>query len=364
MLGCNKKGWGASNGGSNFKNYMLRSFGGEPSGGQLERMGKSPQYRNGTFVNLEETRLMAEGTSYLGMFVKYFGKGVGREPLSDLPTVKTNLRSLPEDKTVIVWFGHSSYLISTGGKKILVDPVFSQRPSPVQYAGSKSYPGTMVYSTQDLPDLDVIVITHDHYDHLDHDTITSLKDKAKIFCTPLGVGAHLVHWGVDAGRIKEFDWWENETVLPGIDLTATPARHFSGRSFRRNKTLWASFVLQTGGHRIFIGGDSGYDNAFKTIGAQFGPFDIAMLECGQYDAQWPAIHMMPEETVQASLDLQAKVLLPVHWARFTLALHPWKDPVRRAVTHAAALHATITTPMIGEPVILGETLPATKWWEL
>jgi L-ascorbate metabolism protein UlaG (beta-lactamase superfamily) len=262
-----------------------------------------------------------------------------------------------------VWFGHSSFLISIGGKKILADPIFSERPSPVQYAGSKSYAGTLIYDTEDFPELDVVVISHDHYDHLDYNTIIRLKEKTKLFCVPLGVGEHLLHWGVEASRIREFDWWEGETVLPGIDLTATPARHFSGRGFRGNKTLWASFVLKTGGYTIFIGGDSGYDASFKEIGKQFGPFDMAMLECGQYDVQWPDIHMMPEETVQASVDLGAKAFLPIHWAKFTLALHPWKEPIQRAVKHAEKLSVQVTTPKIGEPFVLGEPYPAIRWWE-
>lgn len=340
-----------------------RSFGKLPSDSRLERIKTSTHYKDGSFHNIKETKLLAEGASYFGMFAKYFGKVSGREPSEILPSVKTDLKTLPADKPTIVWFGHSSFLISIRGKKILADPIFSERPSPVQYAGSKSYPGTMVYNADDFPELDVIVISHDHYDHLDYNTITKLKEKTKLFCVPLGVGEHLAYWGVDTTRIKEFDWWEGGTVLPGIDLTSTPARHFSGRGFRSNKTLWSSFVLKTGGYTIFIGGDSGYDESFKEIGDQFGPFDIAMLECGQYDPQWPDIHMTPEETVQASIDLKAKAFLPIHWAKFTLALHPWKEPIQRAVKHAGKLNVSITTPKIGEPFTVGGTYPVERWWE-
>jgi L-ascorbate metabolism protein UlaG (beta-lactamase superfamily) len=340
-----------------------RSFGRLPTDTRLERIKNSQQYKDGSFHNIRETRVLAEGASYFSMFSKYFAKGVDREPDKILPAVKTDLKILPVDKPVIVWFGHSSFLISINGKKILADPIFSERPSPVQYAGSKSYPGTMIYNTEDFPALDVVIITHDHYDHLDYNTILKLKEKTKLFCVPLGVGEHLSHWGVEANQIREFDWWEGETVLPDIDLTATPARHFSGRGLQRNKTLWASFVLKTGGYKIFIGGDSGYDDAFKEIGHQFGPFDMAMLECGQYDKQWPDIHMMPEETVQASVDLGAKAFLPIHWAKFTLALHPWKEPVQRAVRHAEKLNVKVTTPKIGEPFVLGAAYPVQRWWE-
>lgn len=340
-----------------------RSFGKLPSGDRLERLKSSRQYKNDIFQNQEETTLLAKGASYFGMVAKFFGKGINREPGFPLPTIKTNLKTLPADKPQVIWFGHSSFLISIGGKKILADPVFSERPSPVQYVGSKSYPGTMIYTTEDFPELDIVVISHDHYDHLDYNTIIQLKDKTKLFCVPLGVGEHLLHWGIPAKQIKEYDWWEGEMVLPGIDLTCTPARHFSGRGLRNNKTLWASFVLKTGGYSIFIGGDSGYDGAFKEIGEQFGPFDLAMLECGQYDIQWPDIHMMPEQTVQASLDLKAKVFLPIHWGKFTLALHPWKDPIERVMKRSEVLNAKITTPKIGEPVVLGEPMPKDHWWE-
>lgn len=340
-----------------------KSFGKLPSGDVLDRIKKSVQYNSDSFENIEETKMLADDASYFGMARQFlFGKNVDRAPVKSLPSVRTDLQSLSE-KPNLVWFGHSSFLISVDGKKILSDPVFSERPSPVQYAGSKAFPGTMVYNTNDFPDLDVIVISHDHYDHLDYNTIKALAPRTKMFAVPLGVGQHLLYWGVPKEKIREFDWWEAAQVFPGIDLTCTPARHFSGRGFSRNKTLWASFVLKTGGLTIFIGGDSGYDQSFKKIGEAFGPFDIAMLECGQYDAQWPWIHMKPEQTVQASLDLKAKVLLPVHWGKFTLALHPWRDPIRRATKEAVRLNVRVTTPLIGEPIFFGETMPSTKWWE-
>jgi L-ascorbate metabolism protein UlaG (beta-lactamase superfamily) len=207
------------------------------------------------------------------------------------------------------------------------------------------------------------VISHDHYDHLDHNSILKLKEKTKLFCVGLGVGEHLEHWGVKPEQIREFDWWEGEEVLPGIKLISTPARHFSGRGFTRNKTLWTSFVLQTGGYKLFIGGDSGFDNTFKDIGEKYGPFDLAMLECGQYDVQWPFIHMDPEETVKAALGLKANVFMPVHWGKFTLANHPWKDPITKAVKYSQSYGAAITTPKIGEPVYLNEKMPFEEWWK-
>lgn len=343
--------------------FMLQpSFGRLPSGDRQKRIENSPNFKNGTFQNLEETKLLADNASYLTMVTKFFSTDSLREPVTPLPAIKTDLRAVDGEKPTMIWFGHSTYFISIGGKKILVDPVFSQRASPVQYAGSKSYPGTMIYTPEDFPPLDLVIISHDHYDHLDYNTILKLKEKTKLFCVPLGIGEHLARWDVDASNIREFDWWQGDEVLPDIHLTATPARHFSGRGFSRNKTLWASFVLKLHGYSIFIGGDSGYDGTFKLIGEKFGPFDLAMLECGQYDLQWPNIHMLPEETVQASFDLQAKSFLPVHWAKFTLALHPWKEPIERAVRQAQAMNVSITTPLIGQPFALNEDLPSVAWW--
>jgi L-ascorbate metabolism protein UlaG (beta-lactamase superfamily) len=340
-----------------------KSFGKLPSGSRLERIKKSPNYREGSFQNLVPTEMLAEGVSYPRMMIDFFSKGTNREPSVTLPSIKTNLKNLAGEPSII-WFGHSSYLITVNGLKILVDPVFSERASPVQYLGSKNYPIQTPYTIDDFPDLDLVIISHDHYDHLDYNTILKLDSKTKLFCTGLGVGSHLAHWGIADSRIREFDWWEGDTVLPGVELIATPARHFSGRGFTRFQTLWASYVLKTGGYTIFIGGDSGYDDSFKKIGEKYGPFNLVMLECGQYDKQWPYIHMMPEETVQAGLDLKSGMLMPVHWGKFTLALHPWDEPIRRAAKAAKDLKAPMTTPIIGERLRLDSLTMGSKWWQL
>jgi L-ascorbate metabolism protein UlaG (beta-lactamase superfamily) len=339
-----------------------KSFGKLPSGKRLERIKKSPNYKDGSFQNLVATEMVAPDVSYLGMMIQFFGKGVNREPAKTLPSILTNLKSLTDEPT-ITWFGHSSYLVAVNGLRVLVDPVFSQRASPVQYAGGKAYPVTNPYSIEDFPDVDIVVISHDHYDHLDYNTILKLKAKTKFFCTGLGIGSHLEYWGVPESQIREFDWWEGDTILPGLKLTCTPARHFSGRGFTRFQTLWSSFVLEAGGLKIFIGGDSGYDGSFKKIGDTFGPFDLVMLECGQYDKQWPYIHMMPEQTVQASIDLKSAALLPVHWGKFTLALHPWDEPVRRAAKSADELQVKMATPLIGEVMRIDSVKVGNRWWE-
>lgn len=342
---------------------MLKSFGKRPSGSRLERIKKSAHYREGSFQNLSHTPMLAEGASYPKMILDFFSKGINREPAFPLPSIKANLHALKSTPPTIVWFGHSSYLLRINEKNILVDPVFSTSPSPIPLLGKKAFPVTNPYSISDLPKIDLVIITHDHYDHLDYDTINKLKSIIPQFYTALGVGEHLESWGVDRNRILEFDWWEKQSFMQDMEIIATPARHFSGRLFKRNQALWNSFILKTETHSIFIGGDSGYDKAFKMIGDQYGPFDLALLECGQYNEKWPFIHMMPEEVVQASMDLQAHVFMPVHWGKFTLALHEWNDPIMRVVNAADRMNVKIATPMIGEPMSLNGIVPSNRWWE-
>jgi L-ascorbate metabolism protein UlaG (beta-lactamase superfamily) len=348
-------------------------FGKNPTGERLARVEKSPQYRDGSFQNASETPMMSDDTSYWDIAVKYFGgTDVQTNPPAPLPSVKTDVKQLvanaDPNQPTLVWFGHSTYLLVLDGKTILVDPVASERPSPVQFAGSARFAGTDIFHIADLPPLDLVLLTHDHYDHLDYESILQLKSKTKHFHTSLGVGEHLEHWGVLPDAITEYDWWESGKLFDGtsgaITITAAPARHFSGRSIVRNKTLWSSFVIKSAKHTLYIGGDSGYDTHFKTIGEKFGPFDLAILECGQYNTAWKLIHMMPEETVQAAQDLRANVLLPVHWGKFQLALHSWDESIRRVTARATERGVSITTPMLGEPITIGgNTLPAAHWWE-
>jgi L-ascorbate metabolism protein UlaG (beta-lactamase superfamily) len=295
------------------------------------------------------------------MLYDFFNKSKNNRPAAPIPSVKSDLKTFSSEKPGIFWFGHSSYLIKTNGKNLLIDPVFSGHASPFSFM-VKAFEGANNYAASDFPDIDILILSHDHYDHLDYETIIAIKDKVKHFYVPLGVGAHLENWGVAENKITELDWWEAAT-FENLKLTATPARHFSGRGLKRGKSLWASYVLETPSHKIYIGGDSGYDAHFKAIGEKFGPFDLAILETGQYNKNWPYIHMMPEQTVQAAQDLQAKVLLPVHLGKFALALHDWDEPLQRVVKAAAEKQVKVTTPMIGEPVILDEKYPAGHWWE-
>ena len=338
-----------------------KQFGADPKGERLTRILNSPNYKDGTFQNFTSTPMLAEGVSYWTVMKDYLRKAEGREPQENIPTVTTNLKQLPDSIPSIVWFGHSSYLIKINGKHILVDPVFSGAASPVSFFG-KNYKGSNRYDVDAFPDIDVVLITHDHYDHLDYQTIQKLIPKTKQFCTSLGVGAHLEYWGVPASKITELDWWERAKLDSDIVFTAAPAWHFSGRKFTRGKTLWSSFIFESNGYKLFLGGDSGYEKHFKEIGSKFGPFDIVILECGQYNTAWRNIHMMPEETAQAAVDLGAKVLMPVHNSKFTLALHAWNEPLNRVTTRAKELNVLTTTPMIGEPVLLRSNYPAQQWY--
>lgn len=343
---------------------QLPVFGANPSGGRLARILKSPNYRDGTFAYPIETPVQAPNTSYWKMTRDFLFKKIpNAEPPAPLPSVKTDLNTLTGDAPVVVWFGHSSYFVRIGGKNLLIDPVFSDRASPVQFAGTGSYPSTRVYSVADLPPLDAVILTHDHYDHLDYETILALIPKTASFHVALGVGAHLERWGVSTEKITEYDWWESGKIADSLHLVATPARHFSGRGLTRGKTLWVGYVLRSPTHVLYLGGDSGYGPHFREIGERFGPFDLAILENGQYDLQWPLIHLMPEEVPQAAVELRAKALLPVHWGRFTLALHAWTDPIERVTKKAAELGMPVATPKIGEPVVLGQPMPRSRWWE-
>lgn len=341
----------------------IKAFGRLPAKERLDRIQQSPNYRNGSFQNIHPTPVMAEESSMWKTLRSYLNKPANTKPPVPLPFVQTDLWQLTNQAPVLVWFGHSSYLLRVNGLHILVDPVFSNHAAPFSFM-VKAYAGADSYTVQQMPDIDLLVQTHDHYDHLDAETIIALRPKIKKVITTLGTGAHFEYWGYDKACITELDWWQSTMPVPGIELTAAPGRHFSGRGLTRGKTLWASFILSTATHCIFIGGDSGYDTHFAEIGKRYGPFDLAILECGQYNAHWKYIHMMPEETVLAAIDLQAKMLLPVHWGKFTLALHPWNEPIERVVKKAAELHMPITTPLIGEPVVLGGAYPSKHWWIL
>jgi L-ascorbate metabolism protein UlaG (beta-lactamase superfamily) len=344
--------------------FMNRKIWGKrPAGSRRQRILASPNAVKGIFQNELPTSLNPNKVPMFKMVREAASRPKSVRPSRVMPTVKTDLAQLrTSDTPTVVWFGHSSYLITAGGFTVLVDPVFSGNISPIGAFG-RAFAGADAYTVADLPPIDLLVITHDHYDHLDYKTIRELAGHVSRIVTPLGVGAHLEYWGLDTGRIAELDWWESTVVTPEVKLTATPARHFSGRTLKRGQTLWASFVLEIAGTKIFIGGDSGYGPHFKTIGERFGPFNLALLECGQYNTSWPQIHMMPEETAQAAQDLGTTVLLPVHWAKFVLANHPWNEPVRRLHAAVQASGLPLALPQIGQPYKIGSGALKSEWWD-
>lgn len=343
--------------------FFLRSpaFGRIPRGERLAKIEKSPNYRQGTFQNLNPTLQLAKEATFSKM-LRDFISAKNKKPKTKIPSIKTNLFHLSPEENVLVWFGHSSYFIQIDGKKIVVDPVFSENASPLFFM-VRAFKGANVYSVEDIPDIDYLLITHDHWDHLDFKTVRGLKSKIGTVITGLGTGEHFHRWGFDSNKIIEKDWFQSQDLDGGFKVTITPARHFSGRGLKSKQSLWASFVLQTPNLQIFIGGDGGYDSHFSEIGKRFGAFDLAILENGQYNTSWKYIHMMPEQLIQAAKDLGAKRVMPVHNSKFALANHSWDEPMKK-VTELNNNHLFIITPIIGEKVYLNNNKQEfSKWWE-
>lgn len=343
--------------------YMkLPKFGKIPVGQRLERIQKSPHFKDGIFLNLNHTPQMTNEKGFWQMMKEYFS-ATNKIPSAPIPSIKTDLLNLSPDEDVLIWFGHSSYFLQIDGKRILVDPVFSGNASPFSFS-VKAFEGTDRYSPKDIPEIDYLVITHDHWDHLDYKTIVELKPKIKAVITGLGTGAHLEYWGFDSKLITEMDWFEKTEFDDNFIFHTTPARHFSGRGFTHKKSLWVSFVLQTPTLKIFIGGDGGYDTHFAEIGKTFGEIDLAILENGQYNQSWKYIHMMPDQVLQAAKDINAKRVLPVHSIKFALANHAWNTPLKTITELNKIANISLVTPIIGEQVSLKDTTKVfSNWWE-
>jgi len=272
---------------------------------------------------------------------------------------RTELLDAPD--STLFRLGHSTILLKLNGEFWLTDPVFSKRASPVQWAGPARFHAPPI-SIEELPPVKGVILSHNHYDHLDYDAVLALAGKTEYFIAPLGVGDTLVKWGVPAEKVRQLSWWQS-TAAGSVRLTATPAQHFSGRGlFDGDKTLWASWVIESGTQRIFFSGDTGYFKGFKEIGDKFGPFDMTLMETGAYDPKWPDIHMQPHETMQAHIDLRGKVMLPIHNGTFDLAMHSWQDPFERITQLAAERQQALATPAIGEPLSIAEPAAATPWW--
>lgn len=347
--------------------YMRQAkFGQAPTDQHLEEISKSDNFKDDMFQNLQLTPDLTEGHSYFSILYKQlFVKHPRTAPKEPIPSTKTDLFNLAEDENVLVWFGHSSYFIQLDGKKILVDPVFSGNASPIP-GTVKSFAGTEQYSVEDIPEIDYLLISHDHYDHLDYKTILGLKDKVKTVVCGLGVGSHFEKWGFSAKQITEQDWYSEIKVDSVFSIHTMPARHFSGRGFTRKNTLWASYVIESPSQTIYVGGDSGYGDFFKEIGSKFESIDLAILDNGQYNDAWKEIHMHPDQVLRAAQDLKAKRLFPVHSSKYVLAMHPWDEPLKEVtrLNQESTNPISLFTPIIGEKVnLMDSTRVFEKWWE-
>lgn len=344
-------------------------FGARPHDARLERINKSPQYDGGKFVNSVPVNLSFGFTEYRRMLSKWFSDQGNRVPHSPIPIVQLTANSFttePAPGVVITWLGHSTVLIEIDGYRILTDPMWSRRCSPSSLIGPSRFHPVPVKLAH-LPPLDAVLITHDHYDHLDKTAIGRLAETGVPIFVPLGVGAHLEKWGIDTTQFTEYDWWESDSLdNGGLRLVATPARHFSGRGWlgQANSTLWVSWVIMTENHRVFFSGDTGEFPGLRKIGEKFGPFDLTCMKIAAYDPMWPGIHLNPEQAVAAHQALDGNLLMPIHWGTFNLAFHDWFEPPERLLEAAERANIQVIIPRPGQTISLAEPPPIEFWWRL
>lgn len=357
-------------------NIFLKSkeFGNLPKGERLEKIKLSKNYniKKGEFEYIVPTVVLVgknqtEGANSLAgkgkrLYEFITGKNEAENTIPEkrLPSVKTDLKNLNINENLVVWLGHSSIYAQLNGKRILVDPVLEKAfPLPITMI---PFEGTDVFSSTDIPEIDILILTHDHWDHLNYLTIMKIKDRVKNIVVPLGVGEHLEYWGVDMKKVYETDW--GDTIeIEGMKIHTLPARHFSGRGLIRNKTLWASFLVESFDYKLFFNGDSGYGPHFKEIGNKFGKIDFVAMEAGQYNEEWKNIHILPEEIPLALNDLNNKNFLPIHNSKFKLSKHNWYDPLDRLDDLTKNTDINMQTPMIGEIIFLDKENNFSKWWK-
>lgn len=345
---------------------LWTALGTEPSGPRLERMRASPQYdsQRERFVNvLGHAR--PEGGSVVSAYLENDAVTRPDEPLPADGRLATRLRVPPEGGLRVSWIGHSTMLIEIDGKRILTDPMFSDRASPVTWAGPLRF-GPPALEIDELPEIDAVLISHDHYDHLDVASIRALDERGVRFFVPLGVGAHLEYWNVDPARITEMDWWEEARLgeeTGEVTIACVPSRHFSGRGlFDRYSTLWSSWALVGPGNRVYFSGDTSLTPDFLEIGRRYGPFDIAMVESAAYNRMWPDSHLGPEQAVDAFQMVRGRLLIPIHWGTFDLGLHAWTEPMERLSRAAAARDVHLVIPVPGESVLPWSPRTTDPWW--
>ena len=322
----------------------------------------SPQSANGFFRNTVPKPANSPEPGAKTMWDFFFNKPKDTEPHAPIPVRKLTRAELDAAPDRSLYrLGHSTILMKLRGKWWLTDPVFSQRASPVQWFGPKRFHAPPI-ALDELPPIRGVILSHDHYDHLDKAAIRALDGKVDLFLAPLGVGDRLVDWGVPRAKVRQFDWWQGIGV-DGVRFTFTPAQHFSGRGLRDgNRTLWGSWVIDDGDKRVFFSGDSGYFAGFAEIGRRFGPFDLTLMETGAYNVQWPYVHMQPEQTVQAHVDLRGGWLLPIHNGTFDLSMHPWHEPFERVLALGDARGIGIATPVMGERIDIAAPHAGERWW--
>ena len=341
----------------------LRAFGGAPAEGRLARVRSSAQWKDGRFRNRVPTETVAPSRILETLRLQVGGEEV-RYPTRPIPVVRRSRAEFdrpPATGLRVTWLGHATALVEIDGARILTDPVWSERVSPSEWIGPRRFfPPPL--PLEELPPIDAVVVSHDHYDHLDMRTIEALAARGARFLVPLGVGAHLEEWGVPPSQTDELDWDESRLV-GGVTATFAPARHFSGRSLTgRDATLWGSWVLAGPEHRVYFSGDSGYFDGFRQIGAAYGPFDATLMSVASYGPTWPHVHMTPEELVQAHVEIRGGVFIPVHWATFNLAFHDWNEPIRRASAAAAAAGVKVLAPRPGESIEPAAAPGIPEWW--
>jgi L-ascorbate metabolism protein UlaG (beta-lactamase superfamily) len=340
-------------------------FGKLPQGDRLDLIQSSPNYRDGEFQYSIPAPVFSEDVGLISViWSNHFTKNERLAPGAPVPAVKTNLKTLSLQKDMAVWLGHSTYYIQLDGKRILIDPVFSDHAAPFSFM-NKAFDGTGIYMAEDMPEIDCLLISHDHWDHLDYPTVIALINKVKSVVCPLGVGAYFEHWGYPRESIHEADWFEKVELEKELTVHVLPARHYAGRLLKKNQTLWAGFALSTPTRNVFFSGDSGYGPHFSKIGQAFGSFDLAILDCGQYDQRWAFIHMTPEEAAQAAKDLRAQAMIPAHVGKFSIAKHSWDDPFIRIAEAGKGMDLRVLTPMIGESAYIDDHEQLfSRWWEL
>lgn len=335
------------------------ALGRHPTGARQARMERSPQWQRGGFVNPQPLH-----SDLGGALVHSFVDDAVTSPEQPLPVQPIDpaiLRTAPASGLRVTWLGHSTFYVELDGRRVLTDPVWSSRASPVGFVGPQRWYPPLI-ALKDLPVPDAVVISHDHFDHLDHGTIVQMREWATTFIVPLGVGAHLEAWGIAPERIQELDWWE-ETRLGDLRVVATPARHASGRTgVTRDRTLWCGFAMVGPAHRVYFSGDTGLFPALRDIGARLGPFDLTMIESGAYSRFWPDWHIGPEQAVLAHQLVRGRLMLPAHWGLFTLSRHAWTEPIERVLAAAERAGVRVVAPRPGQSVEPAQPLAVERWW--